>query len=252
MPQLAVTSAPPPAPRVLASARTCPGSPARDLRELCLVHGLAADGAALAEMAHARRRIKRGEFLYRAGDPFQSVFAIRSGFFTSRVVLENGRDQVTGFHMAGEMLGLDDVGVGAYTSDAVALEYSEVYAIANSRLDEPGMQRRLTTAMSRTLARHRDMMLLLGSMRAAERLAAFLLDLSRRLHAGGMSPGEFHLRMTRAEIGSYLGLSLETVSRLFSRFQADQLIAVRQRHVRLLDIAGLGAVGTGEARAIEA
>jgi CRP/FNR family transcriptional regulator len=176
------------------------------------------------------------------------LFAIRSGFFASRVVLENGRDQVTGFHMAGEMLGLDDIGTGAHTSDAAALEYGEVYAIAGSQLDEPGMHRRLATAMSRTLARRRDMMLVLGSMRAGERLAAFLLDLSQRMGAGGMSPDEFHLRMTRAEIGSYLGLSLETVSRLFSRFHADRLIAVRQRHVRLLDIAGLKAVSGGAPR----
>ena len=243
-----MTPAPPPTPRVEAPARTGSRSCACDLRELCVGNGLAADDAALDEMAHARRRVRHGEFLYRAGDPFQSLFAIRSGFFTSRVLLENGREQVTGFHMAGEMLGLDDIGATAHTSDVVALEYGEVYAIARSRLDEAGMQRRLAAAMSRTLARHRDMMLLLGSMRAEERLAAFLLDLSRRLDAGGVSPGEFHLRMTRAEIGSYLGLSLETVSRLFSRFQAHQLIAVQQRHVRLLDIVGLKAVGGGDAK----
>jgi CRP/FNR family transcriptional regulator len=199
-------------------------------------------------MGHARRRVRRGELLYRAGDPFHSLFAIRSGFFNSRVVLENGREQVTGFHMAAELLGLDDLGSEVYTSEVTALEYGEVYAIARSRLDEPGMQHRVATAMGRALARHRDMMVLLGSMRAAERLAAFLLDLSRRLDAGGMSPGEYHLRMTRAEIGSYLGLSLETVSRLFSRFHAARLIAVHRRHVRLLDIAGLKAVGGGDPR----
>jgi CRP/FNR family transcriptional regulator len=234
--QSTATSARPSAPRVGAPTRT----DSRDPRELD--NDATPDNAALDEMAHARRRVRRGELLYRAGDPFHALFAIRCGFFTSRVVLENGRDQVTGYHMAGDMVGLDDIATGTYTSDVAALEDGEVYAIAASHLDEPGMLRRLAAAMSQAMARHRDMQLLLGSMRATERLAAFLLDLSRRMDAGGMSPREFHLRMTRAEIASYLGLSLETVSRQFSRFHADRLIAVRQRHVRLLDIAGLKAV----------
>ena len=114
--------------------------------------------------------------------------------------------------------------------------------IPYARLEEPGLQRQLQKVMSRELVRDQGVMMLLGTMRAEERLAAFLLNLSQRFVARGFSPNEFHLRMTRDEIGSYLGLSLETVSRLFSRFHDERLITVQQKHIRILDIAGLKSV----------
>jgi len=157
-------------------------------------------------------------------------------------VIEDGRDQVTGFHMAGEVLGMDGIGTGNHAADAVALEDSEVCILPYSRLEDPGLQRQLHKVMSRELVRDQGVMMLLGTMRAEERLAAFLINLSSRFVARGFSSSEFHLRMTREEIGSYLGLSLETVSRLFSRFQEDGLIAVQQKHVRILDVPGLRAV----------
>jgi len=186
--------------------------------------------------------VKRGETLYRCGEAFESLYAVRSGFLKSSVVLEDGRDQVTGFHMAGEIVGMDGIGTERHAADVIALEDSEVCVIPYARLEEFGLERQLHKVMSRELVRDQGVMMLLGTMRAEERLAAFLLNLSQRFVARGYSPNEFHLRMTRDEIGSYLGLSLETVSRLFSRFQADELIAVQQKHIRILDTAGLRAV----------
>jgi CRP/FNR family transcriptional regulator len=214
-----------------------------NLREICLPCGLQAnDMARLDEVVYTRKRVKRGETLYRNGEAFESLYAVRSGFFKSSVVLEDGRDQVTAFHMAGEIVGMDGIGTDHHAADVVALEDSEVCVIPYARIEEAGLSRQLSKVMSRELVRDQGVMMLLGTMRAEERLAAFLLNLSQRFLARGYSPNEFHLRMTRDEIGSYLGLSLETVSRLFSRFQADRLISVQQKHIRILDTAGLRAV----------
>ena len=211
-----------------------------NLREVCLPCGLAgATQALLDDMVYTRKRVKRGDTLYRAGARFDSLYAVRCGFFKSRVVLEDGRDQVTGFHMAGEILGMDGIGTDSHTADLIALEDSEVCVIPYGRLEEPDLQRQLHKVMSRELVRDQGVMMLLGTMRAEERLAAFLLNLSQRFLARGYACNEFHLRMTREEIGSYLGLSLETVSRLFSRFQDEGLITVQQKHIRILDVAGL-------------
>ncbi|HEX3096569.1 MAG TPA: helix-turn-helix domain-containing protein [Usitatibacter sp.] len=190
----------------------------------------------------ARRRVSRAEALYRAGDPFHCLYAVRSGFFKSSATLSDGRDQVVGFHMAGEILGMSGIDTQRHASDAVALEDSEVWVIPSARLEEPPMHREVYRAMSRELVRGQGMMLLLGTTCSAGRVAVFLLTLSERLVARGLAARDFHLRMTRQEIGSYLGMSLETVSRIFSRFDGDRLIRVDRRHVRILDVEGLEAV----------
>ena len=218
------------------------------LRELCLPAGLCIDDLERVEnIVYARRRIKRGEALFNAGAPFNAVYAIRSGFFKTSVVDREGREQVTGFFMGGELVGLDGLGSGAYNGTAVALEDSEIcvlpYALMEKLSHEvPALQRHLHSVLAREIVRDHGVMLLLGSMRAEERLATFLLNLSKRFVRRGYSASDFHLRMTREELGSYLGLKLETVSRLFSQFQADALIDVQQKHVRILDIAGLERV----------
>lgn len=230
-----------PVSRVNTRCSTC------NLRELCLPCGLTDGNELLNDLVYTRKRLKRGEVLFHAGAAFESLYAVRSGFFKSNVLLEDGRDQVTGFHMAGEVLGLDGIGTDSHTADVIALEDSEVCVIPYAHLEEPGLQRQLQKVMSRELVRDQGVMMLLGTMKAEERLAAFLLNLSTRFTARGYSASEFHLRMTRDEIGSYLGLSLETVSRLFSRFQEDGHITVQQKHIRILDIPGLKAVMTREA-----
>jgi CRP/FNR family transcriptional regulator, anaerobic regulatory protein len=214
-----------------------------NLRELCLPCGLnEPDTALLGDIVYTKKRVRRGESLYRAGGAFDSLYAVRSGFFKSSVLLEDGRDQVTGFHMAGEILGMDGIGTDSHASDVIALEDSEVCIIPYAHLEEPRLQRQLHKVMSRELVRDQGVMMLLGTMKAEERLAAFLLNLSTRFVARGFSHTEFHLRMTREEIGSYLGLSLETVSRLFSRFQDEGLITVQQKHICILDVPGLRSV----------
>jgi CRP/FNR family transcriptional regulator len=202
--------------------------------------GLAApDMEMTVAMLFTRKRVRQGEILYRAGGRSDCLYAIRSGFFKSSFALDDGREQVTAFRMAGEVLGLDGIDGACHASEATALEDSEVCIIPHARLHEPQLQRQLYKVMSRELVRDHSVMLLLGMMSATERLAVFLLNLSQRLGARGLSSSEFHLRMTRAEIGSYLGVSLETVSRLFSRFHEDRLIDVTQKHVRILDHHGL-------------
>jgi CRP/FNR family transcriptional regulator len=216
-----------------------------NLRELCLPCGLTGqDVSRVEELVYTRRRIERGECLYRAGDKFHSLYAVRSGFFKTLQTLEDGREQVTGFHMAGEIMGMDGIGPEEHGSSAVALENSEVCVIPYSRLENLGqdmhfLHRQFHKVMSREIVREHGVMLLLGTMRAEERLAAFLLNLSQRFTARGYSASEFNLRMTREEIGSYLGLKLETVSRAFSKFQEDGLISVHQKNIRILDVAGL-------------
>ncbi|MFZ9370715.1 MAG: helix-turn-helix domain-containing protein, partial [Limnohabitans sp.] len=160
------------------------------------------------------------------------------------VATEDGRDQVTGFQMAGEIIGLDGIVNDQHTCDAVALEDAEVCVMPFERIEDlsrevTSLQHHVHKIMSREIVREHGVMLLLGSMRAEERLAAFLLNLVQRLHARGFSQSELILRMTRDEIGSYLGLKLETVSRTFSKFVEEQLVEVKQRYVRILNADGL-------------
>ena len=183
-----------------------------NLRELCLPEGLTPEELKLVErVVYLRRRIKRGETLYSTGDEFNAVYAVHSGFFKTSVVDSEGREQVTGFSMGGELLGLEGLGAGRYNGTAVALEDSEVCVMPFSLIEEisrevRSMQRHLHSVLAREIVRDHGVMMLLGSMCAEERLATFLLNLSRRFVRRGYSPSEFHLRMTREEIGSYLGL----------------------------------------------
>ena len=216
-----------------------------NLRELCLPCGLqGCDISSLDELVYTRKKIKRGESLFHDGDRFGALYAIRSGFFKTRIATEDGRDQVTGFHMAGELMGIDGIDADCHKCDAIALEDSEVCVIPYARFEElshkfPSLQRHFHKVMSREIVRDHGVMLLLGRMRAEERLAAFLLNLSQRFTARGFSASDFILRMTREEIGSYLGLKLETVSRSFSRFQDEGLLEVQQKHIRIANIARL-------------
>jgi CRP/FNR family transcriptional regulator len=216
-----------------------------NLRELCMPLGLnESEMERVDEVVATRRKVARGENLFRNGDKFNSLFAIRTGFFKTRISAEDGRDQVTGFQMAGEIIGLDGIVSDHHTCDAVALEDAEVCVMPFDRIEElsreiTSLQRHVHKIMSREIVRENGVMLLLGSMRAEERLAAFLLNLVQRLHARGFSQSELVLRMTREEIGSYLGLKLETVSRTFSKFVEEGIVEVKQRHVRILNADGL-------------
>ncbi|MEI6026169.1 MAG: fumarate/nitrate reduction transcriptional regulator Fnr [Betaproteobacteria bacterium] len=216
-----------------------------NLRELCLPVGLSAEQVGrLDELVASRRSIFRGGTLFRSGDPFHSLFAVRTGFFKTCTGAEDGRDQVTGFQMSGDLLGLDGISSDRHACDAVALEDGTVCVIPFHDLEGLSLQiselqRVFHKIMSREIVRDHGVMLLLGSMRAEERVAAFLLNLTQRLHDRGFSRNELVLRMTREEIGSYLGLKLETVSRTFSKLQDDGVLEVKQRQIRIVDQAAL-------------
>ena len=217
-----------------------------NLREICLPVGLTK-----AELEHidnrlvaVRRKVARGDTLYRAGDRFESVYAVWTGFFKTCVSSKDGRDQVTGFHMGGELIGLDGIDTGFHEADAVALEDSQVCVIPYAELESlslevASLQQQFHKIMSHEIVSNHGVMLLLGSMHAEQRLAAFLLNLTHRLQARGFSASSVLLRMSREEIGSFLGLKLETISRTFSKFQNEGLLFVRHRQIQVTDPLGL-------------
>ncbi|MBV8380831.1 MAG: helix-turn-helix domain-containing protein [Paucibacter sp.] len=216
-----------------------------NLRELCLPFALSeADVERLDNIVSLRKNVARGQALFRHDAPFLGLYAVRTGFFKTSVPTGDGRDQVTGFQMAGEVLGLDGLGQERHACDAIALEDSQVCVIPYERMEDlsrefAGLQKQFLKIMSREIVRENSVMLLLGSMKADERVAAFLLNLTKRLQARGFSSSSVLLRMKREEIGSYLGLKLETISRAFSKLQEDGLIVVDQREIEIRDTAGL-------------
>jgi CRP/FNR family transcriptional regulator len=218
------------------------------VRDLCLPVGLDPDAMRhLDEIIGTRMRVKRRDKLYRQGDPFAALYAIHFGSIKTLLLAEDGREQITGYHMAGEIVGLDGISATRHACQAVALEDSEVCVLPFNRLDEiardePILRQNLYRFISKALCREQDMVMQLGSRCAEERLASFLLKLADRHHARGYSSSEFVLRMTREEIASYLGLKLETVSRLFSHLQHMGLIQVQGRAIKLLDLTALKAL----------
>jgi CRP/FNR family transcriptional regulator len=187
-----------------------------------------------------RRHVKQGELLFRDGEEFKSLFAIRTGFFKTSVATPDGLEQVTGFQMAGEIIGLDGIVTDQHSCNAIALEDADVCVMPFSNVEQlsrdfPVLQRHVHKVMSREIVRENSMMMMIGNMRSEERLAVFLLNLVQRLHARGFSQAEIILRMSREDIASYLGMKLETVSRAFSRLSDEGIIEVKQRYVGILN-----------------
>jgi len=202
------------------------------LRELCLPIGLNRDEMTqLDAVIRQSRRLKRGEYLFRSGEAFKSLFAVRTGFFKTSVASQDGREQVTGFLMSGELMGLDGISSNVHGCDAIALEDSEVCELPFGRMESLG---RDIPSLQHQIVRDQNVMLLLGNMKAEERLAAFLLNLSQRLSTRGFAANDFILRMSREEIGSFLGLKLETVSRTLSKFQQQGWLSVDHKHIQLI------------------
>jgi CRP/FNR family transcriptional regulator len=218
------------------------------MRSICMPQGLTPEELKRMEaLICPSRTIKQGETIYRANDSFQSIYPVRAGSFKTVVMHRDGREQVTGFHVAGDSLGLDGVCSGHHSCDAMALEDSEVCIIPFNLLeamcrDVKAVQHHVHRMMGGEIVRESSQMMLLGTMSAEQRVATFLLNLSDRLRIRGYSPAAFHLRMTREEIGSYLGIKLETVSRMLSRFQRDGLVDIRGKDIRILDHAGLVSI----------
>ena len=223
------------------------------LRELCLPMGLNADEMdELDRLVSSRKSLKRRAYAFQMDTPFRHLYAIRSGFFKTYDLQEDGSEQITGFQMAGELIGMDAISTGHHTCNAVALEDSELCEIPFAQLEDltrhiPTLQHQFHKLMSREIIRDHGIMMLLGTMNAEQRLATFLLNLSQRLALRGYSPTHFTLRMTRAEIGNYLGMKLETVSRTFSKFQDDGLLRVQNKALELTALGQLKNISKREA-----
>lgn len=219
-----------------------------NMRELCIPTGLnASDMERVDQLVTSRYRVKRGSALFYQGEEFTSLFAVRVGFFKTCITSEDGHNQVTGFHMSGEMLGWDGIEHEQHGCDAIALEDSEVCVIPFEMLETLSrevqtLQRHVHKIMSREIVHEQGVMLLLGSMHAEQRVAAFLLNLIERLSSRGLSTSDLLLRMSREEIGSYLGLTIETISRAFSKLSSTGILEVKQREIHVLDPQALKAI----------
>ena len=213
-----------------------------DSQQTRLIHDLTEHG----------RPVKRGESLHHAGAALKSLYMIRTGSVKSCFTSEDGRDQIIGFSFPGELIGVDAIHGGKHLCTVVALEESTACGIHYGEFETlgrriPALQHHFNSMMSREITRNYDLMLQLGSMRAEERVALFLLNLSSRYAARGYSSTKFNLQMSRMEIGTYLGLKIETVSRVFSSFRKERLVAVNHKNTEIMCLKGLQEV-TGDRR----
>lgn len=218
------------------------------LIKLCLPLGIDKDDMeSLNNIIKRRRPISRNGNVFCLGDGFHALFAIRSGSVKTYTITEDGSEQITGFHLPGELIGLDAINSGQHPCGAKALETTSVCEIPFERLEElaetiHGLGRQLLRIMSREIQSDEELLTLLGKKSAEERLATLLLSLAHRYGERGFSSREFHLSMSRNDIGNYLGLAVETVSRLFSRFQQQNLITVQNKHICIEKLPRLQAL----------
>jgi CRP/FNR family transcriptional regulator len=212
------------------------------LNSLCIPVGMSpSDIERLEQVVKERLRVSKGGFIYHQDDEATALYGIRSGSVKTQVEDSSGQAQVTGFLLPGELLGIDGYLSARHLTHAIAMEDTELCVVRiadveSVTLQVPVLNRQLRRLTSQEIMRSQQLIMSLGVLRSEQRLAAFLLNLSQRLGALGYSPREFILRMSREDIGNHLGLTLETVSRLFSRFARDNLIRIRQREVQLLDL----------------
>lgn len=215
------------------------------LSALCLPLGMpATELNKIDELIQERIRLNKGSPLFHLGDEVEAVYALRSGSIKTQLQDAAGQIQITGFLLPGEIVGMDGLLNNQQVSHAIALEDSEVCVMRLDDFDRlsaalPMLQTQLRRLMSKEINRSHTIMMTLGALKSEQRLAAFLLSMSDRLTALGYSPYEFILRMSREEIGNFLGLTLETVSRLFSRFAREGLLEIHQREVKLLNLPAL-------------
>ncbi|MEA3640117.1 MAG: fumarate/nitrate reduction transcriptional regulator Fnr [Lamprobacter sp.] len=215
------------------------------LSQLCLPMGLAPEDVdRLDSIIKRSRPLHRGDHLFRGGERFRSLYVVKTGSVKTYAPSEEGGEQVLGFHLPGEIIGLDAIDKSCHACSAKVLETSAICEVPFQRFEElaasiPSLQHQMYRLLSKEIGQDADMLLLLGKKNAEERLAAFLTSMSSRLSKRGLSPTDFYLSMSRHEIGSYLGLAVETVSRLFTRFQEDGMLRVDRKHVEVLNLSAL-------------
>ena len=216
-----------------------------NLFQLCLPIGMSDPDLELLEKIIKRCwPASRGKHLFRAGDPFEAIYAVRSGAVITYVPREDGGEQVTGFHLPGELVGLDAINAGHHPASARTLDTSSFCVIPFDRLEEladevPGLRRQIIRILSKEIKIDHDLLQLLGKQSSEERLAALLISISRRFEQRGFSGREFYLSMSRSDISSYLGLAVETVCRTFTRFQQSGILNVNRKFIQLNDIERL-------------
>ncbi len=219
-----------------------------DAGELCLPNGLKEDDLlALERVVRRRRSLAKGQTLYRTGDPLLSLYAVRRGSVKTNLLTQDGRVQVTAFYLPGELIGVDAIDEGRFPCDAVALEETELCEIPWADLNRlagrtPALNQQLVRLMSREIVRDEELLMMLGHLGAEARLAACLLNFNARYKRLGALDDRFTLSMSRQDLGDYLGLALETVSRFFTRLHDEGLLEVQGRDVRVLDASRLRAM----------
>jgi len=215
------------------------------MHELCFPRGMVKDDMAkLDEIVERKRPVHKNDYLFHAGDKSQALYAVRSGCVKSFVESSGGEEQIVGFHMPGELLGLDGFQGNVHNCSAVALETSSICELPLDKLDVlchsiPALQDAMRMIMGKEVTEDHAMLLLLGRMNSEQKLASFLSSMSKRMEERHWKPTEFVLAMPRQDIANYLGLAVETVSRLFAHFQDEGLIEVDRRRVNILDIQAI-------------
>lgn len=201
----------------------------------------------LDNIIERKKPIQKGQALFKAGDELKSLYAIRSGTIKSYTITEQGDEQITGFHLTGDLVGFDAIGNQKHPSFAQSLETSMVCEIPFETLDilsgkMPNLRQQILRLMSGEIKCDQDMILLLSKKNAEERLGAFIYNLSHRFGQRGFSRREFRLTMTRSDIGNYLGLTVETISRLFGRFQKNEILSVKGKYITIQDMETLSKI----------
>ena len=228
-----------------------------NLNELCFPHGMdQEDMTKLDAVVEQRKPLQKNDFLYREGDESHAIYAVRSGSIKTIVESPNGDEQIVGFHLPGELLGLDGFMDGSHTCTAISLETTSVCVMPMPKLEGlcstlPGLQSQMRRIMGKEVTEEHQMLLMLGKMSAEEKIATFLLSISRRMVERHWKATEFVLSMPRQDIANYLGLAVETVSRLFAQYQDSGIVKVDRRRISILDLQRLKEI-VGECKTEEA
>jgi len=215
------------------------------LNSICLPLALESDDVKqLDNIIQRSKPLQKSQHLYREGDDFQSVFAVRSGTLKAYKTTDDGREQVTAFYFPGEILGMDGISNNTHASSARALETAAVCEIPFSSLEKlsammPTLQRHFFQLMSREITEDQQLITLLSKNSADERVASLMLSISARNARRKLSATQFRLPMSRVDIGNYLGLTVETVSRVFSRMQKMDILSVDNKEIKILEVEGL-------------